>query len=82
MKKYKIKTVMVTEIQMHRRFLITKEEMENTNKRAGKSMNEDLESLYAGIHGPKPNRTRTNKFLKISDQLGPIGPRTWRSMDP
>ena len=29
-----------------------------------------------------PNRTRTKQILKISDQLGPIGPRTWRSVDP
>ena len=46
-----------------------------------------------GIQGPKlirsrsekmrnsgPTRTRT-KYFKISDQLGPIGPQTWRSGD-
>ena len=29
-----------------------------------------------------PNRTRTNKILKISDRVGPAGTRTWRSVDP
>ena len=70
MKKYKIKTVMVTEIQMHRRFLITKEEMENTNKRAGKSTNEDLESLYEDIClGKKPNNWGVTYFLpKLTEE--------------
>ena len=64
MKKYKIKTVMMTEIQMHRRFLITKEEMENINKKAGKSMNEDLESLYEDIClGKKTNNWGVTYFL-------------------
>ena len=26
-----------------------------------------------------PGRTRTNKFLTISDRIGPVGPQTWRS---
>ena len=26
-----------------------------------------------------PGRTRTNKFLRISDRFGPVGRRTWRS---
>ena len=70
MKKYKIKTVMMTEIQMHRRFLITKEEMENTNKRAGKSTNEDLESLYEDIClGKKPNNWGVTYFLpKLTEE--------------
>ena len=29
-----------------------------------------------------PDRTRANKILKISDRFGPVGLRTWRSMDP
>ena len=28
------------------------------------------------------DRTRANKNLKVSDRFGPVGPRTWRSMDP
>ena len=51
-----------------------------------------LVSSQAGIHGPKPgigadqdpekfqnlgpDRTRTNKSLKISNRFGPVGPRT------
>ena len=29
-----------------------------------------------------PSQTRTNKISKISDQDGPIGPRTRRFLDP
>ena len=40
-------------------------------------------SLKSGIHGPKPiGPVRYKNFLKISDRTGPIGPRTWRSMNP
>ena len=31
---------------------------------------------------PRPDRIRINKIFKISDWFGPVGPLTWRSLDP
>ena len=52
MKKHKIKSVMVTSIQLYRRNLITKEKMESYcmgEERTKNSVNDDLESLLENI---------------------------------
>ena len=52
MKKHKLKSVMVTRIYLHRKNLITKEEMESYckgEKKKKDSVNDDLESLFENI---------------------------------
>ena len=67
MKKYKIKSVMVSVIYMVRRFLITKETMENYCK--GKeiekdSVNDDLESFFEDLRlGKEPQEKNFTYFL-------------------
>ena len=67
MKKYKIKSVMVTMMDMMRRFLITKEEMENYckgKKHEKNSVNDDLESLFEDLQlGKEPVYGSTTYFL-------------------
>ena len=71
MKKYKIKSVMVTSVYLHRRNLITKEQMESYCK--GKetySVNDDLESFLENIRlGKEPNEEVATYFLpKLTEE--------------
>ena len=67
MKKYKIKSVMVTSIFMYRRNLITKEKMESYCKGEEKekySVNDDLESFLENIRlGEEPDEEVNTYFL-------------------
>ena len=67
MKKYKIKSVMVTMMEMMRRFLITKEEMENYckgKKHEKDSVNDDLESFFEDLQLEKePDEAVITYFL-------------------
>ena len=68
MKKYKLKSVMVTFIYMSRRELITKEKMENYCKgnddNRKHSVNDDLESLFEDIrHGKELDEAVWTYFL-------------------
>ena len=79
MKKYQLDSVMVTNINMHRMNLITKERMENYYKgkedeKRKHSVNDDLESLFGDIRlGKEPDECihtyflpkLTNKELKL-----------------
>ena len=42
----------------------------------------ELDQDQQNLENLGPKRTRTNNIWKISDQVGPIGPRTRRSVDP
>ena len=73
MKKYKIKSVMVTSIFMYRRNLITKEKMESYCKGEEKekySVNDDLESFLENIRlGKEPDEEVTTYFLpKLTEE--------------
>ena len=67
MKKYKIKSVMVTKITLHRNKLITKEVMEKFckgEKYKKVSVNDDLESLFEDLRlGQKPKRFTWSYFF-------------------
>ena len=69
-KKYNIKKVMVTKIDMWRRNLITKEKMENYCKSTQESVNDDLDSLFVDIRlGKKTNSEVATYFLpKLATQ--------------
>ena len=72
-KKYNIKKVMVTKIDMWRRNLITKEKMENYckgEKSTKESVNDDFESLFEDIRlGKKPKSQMGTYFLpKLTTQ--------------
>ena len=70
MKKHKIKSVMVTSINMDRLNLITKEKMESYCKgetNVKDSINDDLESLFENIRlGKEPNEEVVSYFLPKS----------------
>ena len=73
MKKYKIKSVMVTSIDLERLELITKERMESYCKGETylkDSVNDDLESLFENIGlGKKPNEEVKTYFLpKLTEE--------------
>ena len=73
MKKYKIKSVMVTNIYIYRRNLITKEKMENYCKGEEKekhSVNDDLESFLENIRrGKEPDEEVITYFLpKLTEE--------------
>ena len=73
MKKHKIKSVMVTSIYFERRFLVTKERMENYCKGGTilkDSVNGDLESLFKNIRlGIEPNERVEAYFLpKLAEE--------------
>ena len=73
MKKYKIKSVMVTSIYILRMKLITKENMQNycTGKEAEtNSINDDLELLFEDLrHGKEPDEAVQTYFLpKLTDK--------------
>ena len=73
MKKYKIKFVMVTGINLRRWELISKEEMESYckgEKPQKDSVNDDLESLFGTIRlGEKPDeRVRSYFFPKLTEK--------------
>ena len=74
MKKYKLKSVMVTTIFMSRQDLITKEKMENYCKGADHfsklSVNDDHESLFEDIRlGKEPDNSILTYFLpKLTEE--------------
>ena len=73
MKKHKIKSVMVTRIDLERWELITKEKMESYckgEKDEKDSVNDDLESLIENIRlGKEPNRYVDTYFLpKLTEE--------------
>ena len=73
MKKHKIKSVMVTNIQMHREYLITKEKMEsycNGEEFEKNSVNDDLETLFENIRlGKEPDEEVQTYFLpKLTEE--------------
>ena len=73
MKKYKIKSVMVTNIHILRIKLITKENMENYctgNEYATNSVNDDLELLFEDLQlGKAPSKNAETYFLpKLNDE--------------
>ena len=69
MRKYKLKSVMVTTINLHRWRLITKERMENyyngkEDRKRIHSVNDDLESLFENIRlGKEPDELIRTYFL-------------------
>ena len=73
MKKYKIKSVMVTTILLLRRYLITKEKMElycKGEEDEKDSVNDDLESLFENIRlGKEPDEYVWTYFLpKLTEE--------------
>ena len=73
MNKHKIKSVMVTSIDLYRDFLITKEKMESYCKgeeRVKDSVNDDLESLFENIRlGRETNERVITYFLpKLTEE--------------
>ena len=73
MKKYKIKSVMVTSIYMYRRNLITKEKMASYcsgEEKEKYSVNDDLESFLENIRlGKEPDEEVTTYFLpKLTEE--------------
>ena len=71
MKKYKIKSVMVTSVYLHRRNLITKEKMESYCKGEEKySVNDDLELFLENIRrGNEPDEEVATYFLpKLTEE--------------
>ena len=75
MKKYQLKSVMVSMMQMMRRNLITKEDMENYckgKKPEKNSVNDDLESLFEDLQLEKePDEVANTYFLpKLTGKEG------------
>ena len=74
MKKYKLKSVMVTKLYMRRWKLITKEKMESHSKGEEgvrhDSVNDDLESLFENIRlGKEVNKRTSTQFLpKLTEE--------------
>ena len=84
MKKHKIKSVMVTRIELWRQELITKEEMESYCKgeqRQKDSVNDDLESIFENIrHGKEPDERVETYFLpKLTEEEIELVERSERS---